>query len=256
MRRDVIVFVGPTLPVAEARMHLDAIYLPPVSQGDVVRAVLQYAPSALAIIDGEFAQRPAVRHKEILWAMAVGVRVYGASSMGAIRAAELSDRGMVGHGLIFRWYRRTRLADDSDVAVAMAPPELGSFALSDALIDIRLTLRRAERQRIIGRKCRLFLEQGARLLHFTERTYSRVVAGAVSEYKVELHHLNAWIADEQVKQKQADAIELLRLLSSSTLPDQPIPFNRRPFEITEAFLFDLESSGLLEVFASHGSAKS
>ena len=171
MRRDVIVFVGPTLPVAEARMHLDAIYLPPVSQGDVVRAVLQYAPSALAIIDGEFAQRPAVRHKEILWAMAVGVRVYGASSMGAIRAAELSDRGMVGHGLIFRWYRRTRLADDFDVAVAMAPPELGSFALSDALIDIRLTLRRAERQRIIGRKCRLFLEQGARLLHFTERTY-------------------------------------------------------------------------------------
>ena len=68
MAGDIAVLLGPTLPVAEARTHLDAIYLPPAEQGSVFRAVVEHRPAVLAIIDGAFAQRPAVRHKEILWA--------------------------------------------------------------------------------------------------------------------------------------------------------------------------------------------
>ena len=73
MAGDVAVLLGPTLTVAEARRHLDAIYLPPAEQGSVFRAVAEHRPAVLAIIDGAFAQRPAVRHKEILWAMARGL---------------------------------------------------------------------------------------------------------------------------------------------------------------------------------------
>lgn len=61
MRDDVVVFLGPTLSATEARKYLEAIYLPPVGCGDVVRAVADYAPSAIVLIDGVFAQRPAVR---------------------------------------------------------------------------------------------------------------------------------------------------------------------------------------------------
>ncbi|HEY0580591.1 MAG TPA: TfuA-like protein, partial [Chloroflexota bacterium] len=96
----VYVFVGPTLPVDEARAVLEATYLPPVSQGDVYRAARAGA-RAIGIIDGYFERMPAVWHKEILWAMAEGVHVFGSSSMGALRAAELAPFGMTGVGDIF-----------------------------------------------------------------------------------------------------------------------------------------------------------
>ena len=73
----------------------------PARLGDVYRAC-QRRPAALLIIDGLFDQQLAVWHKEILWALAQGVRVYGAASMGALRAAELAAFGMVGVGAIFQ----------------------------------------------------------------------------------------------------------------------------------------------------------
>ena len=62
-------------------------------------------PRAVGIIDGYFQQVPSVWHKEILWAMAQGVHVFGSASMGALRAAELAPFGMRGVGLIFEAYR-------------------------------------------------------------------------------------------------------------------------------------------------------
>lgn len=246
---EAVVFLGPTLPVAEARTYLDALYLPPVGQGDVIRAVKQHAPSVIAIIDGVFAQRPAVRHKEILWAMSSGVRIHGASSMGAIRAAELSDCGMVGQGFVFRWYRRTKLADDADVAVAMAPPELGSNALSEALIDMRLTLKKAERDGVIGRRLRMSLEHAARSLHFTERS----IAAALSHLdrdpgqEKEIENLSNWLATGTIRQKKRDAIRLLATLSS---PSAPTVAARKPsiFELTDAFAYDLKYANLDGIF--------
>ena len=81
-----VVFLGPTLSVEDARRELDALYLPPVAQGDVYRIARQ-KPFAIGIVDGVFDRRPAVWHKEILWALAQGVHVLGAASMGALRAA-------------------------------------------------------------------------------------------------------------------------------------------------------------------------
>ena len=85
-----VVFLGPTLPAAQAEAILDALYLPPAEQGSVVRTVRDFSPSAIVLIDGAFGKVPAVRHKEILWALACGIPVLGAASMGAIRAAELA----------------------------------------------------------------------------------------------------------------------------------------------------------------------
>ena len=72
------------------------IYLPPAEQGSVVRAVRAYQPRAIVLIDGSFGKVPAVRHKEILWALAKGIPVFGRASMGALRAAELAGFGMQG----------------------------------------------------------------------------------------------------------------------------------------------------------------
>lgn len=244
---DTVVFLGPTLSAAEARTYLDAFYLPPIGRGDVVRAVEQYAPLGIVIIDGAFGQRPAVRHKEILWALARGVQVYGAASMGAIRAAELADYGMVGHGFVFRWYRRTMLADDADVAVGMAPQGLGSYALGEALIDIRLTLKKAERMGVICRQFRMSLEEAARSIYFTERTYANLLSSlGVEDEKEEIGLFRKWLSEGAVKQKKSDAISLLEFVSRNRNEDQR-PANLINFEMTEAFATDMEWDGLSAV---------
>jgi len=173
-----VVFLGPTLPHAEAAALLDAIYLPPAEQGSVVRAARERSAAAIVLVDGAFGKVPAVRHKEILWALASGIPVFGAASMGAIRAAELAPFGMRGHGFVFRWYAQTLLADDDEVAVAMSPPELGSAALSEALVNIRLTLARAQREKVVSGAQRRSLEALARETPFVDRSYPRLIADA------------------------------------------------------------------------------
>ena len=56
----------------------------------------------IAIIDGYFERMAAVWHKEILVALEKGIAVWGAASMGALRAAELAPFGMVGVGAIYQ----------------------------------------------------------------------------------------------------------------------------------------------------------
>ena len=45
----------------------------------------------------------------------------GASSMGALRAAELSQFGMVGIGEVYQAFKLGRLEDDDEVAIVHGP---------------------------------------------------------------------------------------------------------------------------------------
>ena len=135
----VMVFTGPTISAEDAAAHLDATYLPPAEQGDVYRAARE-RPLVIGIVDGSFERIPAVFHKEILWAMREGIHVFGAASMGALRAAELADFGMVGVGAVFEAYRSGALTDDDEVAVAHATKEASFSASSEAMVNIRATL--------------------------------------------------------------------------------------------------------------------
>src|SRR5581483_7019006 len=145
----VCVFVGPTVSLDEARAELDAVYLPPTAQGDVYR-VARSRPWAIGIVDGYFERVPSVWHKEVLWAMAQGVHVYGSASMGALRAAELEPFGMVGVGRIFERYRDGDLEEDDAVAVAHGPAETGFRPLSEALVNVQSTLAAAMTASVLG----------------------------------------------------------------------------------------------------------
>src|SRR6185503_7571185 len=92
---DVIVFLGPTLQLQEARPLLDAVYWPPAKRGDIYRAS-KLEPRIILLIDGAFEAQASVLHNEILWALSKGITVCGAASIGALRAAELAPYGMVG----------------------------------------------------------------------------------------------------------------------------------------------------------------
>src|SRR6516162_6882210 len=180
-----IVFVGPTISPEESAAELDCTYLPPARQGDVFRAVRDFRPRAIGLIDGVFLDVPAVWHRELLWALAQGVHVFGAASMGALRAAELTPFGMRGVGRIYSAYVAGRwpgfdepFEDDEEVAVVHAPAEAGGRALSDAMVDLRDTLAAAETAGMIDRATRDMLAGIMKALHFAGRSLSRLSEAA------------------------------------------------------------------------------
>ena len=250
MSGPVAVFVGPSLDWRVAREDLDALFLPPAEQGSVYNVVRHYDPRAIVLIDGAFGRVPAVRHKELLWALHRRIPVYGAASMGALRAAELAPCGMKGHGLIYRWYRRTVLADDDEVAVAMGPAELGASAVSDALVNIRVTLRRAVRLGILAEARRSQLVARARTAPFLERSYDRLLQdarGVVPDH--ELDRLAAWVRDHATDQKREDALGLLRALAADPgkiRRDRDALPEAQPFPLTSGWLQDLVEAGFAD----------
>jgi hypothetical protein len=206
----IAVFLGPTLSVDEARKHLDAVYLPPVRQGDVLR-VLASRPSAIGIVDGSFDTVPSVWHKEILTALSRGVYVFGAGSMGALRAAELQQFGMVGIGRIFEAFRDGRLEDDDEVAVIHGPADAGFIQFSDAMVDIRDSLRAAAARGVIAAELAERLITIGKDLYYVHRTYRRIIEDALhaGEDPAALASLEEFLSQHGPSLKQRDAITLL-----------------------------------------------
>lgn len=225
------IFLGPSLELGDAEAVLEAVYLPPAGQGDIYRAVQDHAPDAIGLIDGYFEQVPAVWHKEILFALQAGVRVYGASSMGALRAAELAPFGMIGVGRIFEAYRTGRFApfdepfeDDDEVAIAHGPPELG-YVASDAMVDIRATLDAAEQADVIDRNCRDGLAKIGKNLFYKDRSLDKLIqiAHTMEEFGPSLSRFESWLAGGRVSQKRQDAISLLETLKRDADKEPDIP---------------------------------
>lgn len=133
-------FVGPSLPDAADRVDGRSVVVrPPVAAGDLLDGGFK-AGDIVGIVDGYFHQARAIPHKEIMYVLSQGVRVLGAASMGALRAAELGPWGMRGVGDIFTAYRNGHLIADDEVALRHGPAEDGYVALSDPLVNIRATL--------------------------------------------------------------------------------------------------------------------
>ncbi|MBX5480261.1 MAG: hypothetical protein IRZ16_00205 [Myxococcaceae bacterium] len=169
-----IVFLGPSLPAAEARrLAPRATFWPPARQGDIWRA-LKMRPRAIALIDGVFEAQPSVWHHELLAALDAGVAVFGASSMGALRAAELRDHGMVGIGRIFERYARGA-ADDGDVALLHADAEHGFRPLTVPLVNAEHAVELARRAKVLSPAEARAVLRAARALHYQERTWPAIL---------------------------------------------------------------------------------
>jgi hypothetical protein len=206
-----VVFLGPTLPVEQARAVFEAEYLPPAALGDVYRA-LRREPSAIGIVDGYFEHTPSVRHKEILLALSRRVRVYGASSMGALRAAELHSFGMIGVGHVFERFRDGLSTRDDEVAIAHADAEQRFRRLSEALVNIRDGLARARALGHVSERTEAALLAWATAQHYPHRSwpllYQAGQAGGLPQGQLE--SLRAFVEREQPDLKRDDALELLR----------------------------------------------
>jgi hypothetical protein len=207
-----VIFAGPSLP--DAADHAGAVHVRgPAALGDVAKAVLQGA-TVIGIVDGFFESVASVWHKEILFALSQGVQVFGAASMGALRAAECAPYGMIGVGEVFAAYASGRLVDDDAVGQVHGPAELDYVALSDPLVNIEATLDRLSEQRLVTPGEEAALRAAARELFFKERTFAHVTAAApLSDMrKVEVMAL---FARHRRELKREDALALVARVTAA-----------------------------------------
>jgi len=212
-----IIFVGPTLTAEEARARLPgAIIRPPAAAGEILDlALARTRPARIALIDGYFERMAAVWHKELLLAQERGIAIYGAASMGALRAAELAPFGMIGVGKIFQAFKRGELVADDEVAVAHLPAAQGYRPISDALVNLRFGLARAP---ITAGP----LIELARARFYRERSWKRLVEDARAA-NLPTAKLEAWLRTPPPDQKATDARALLaRLARDSHSPRRRI----------------------------------
>ena len=131
--------------------------------------------------------------------------------MGALRAAELWQFGMVGIGAIFEDYRDNRIEDDDEVAIVHGPAELDYVPVTEAMVNIRATVQAAVKASVIGAAegdTILFL---AKAMFYKERTWSGLLADAVMKGVPAraCAAFRAWLPGGAVDQKRADAHRML-----------------------------------------------
>ncbi len=225
-----VIFAGPSLPPRLRPSDPSLCWRPPVRQGELYQAALD-KPAIIGVVDGYFEVTPTVWHKEILWAMAQGIHVYGAASIGALRAAELAPFGMNGIGRIYEAFRDGVLEDDDEVAVLHGPEELGYPAVTEAMVDIRATLAAAEQEGVIAPSTASRLIAIAKAIFYKNRTYAAIL-GAAADREVSqaaLHDLAAWLPTGKVDQKIRDALALVAAIRAD------LAAGVRPLNVTYTF---------------------
>jgi hypothetical protein len=195
-----VVFVGPTAPASEILSILpEAIIRPPARRGDLY-ALRILKHSVFLVLDGVFGSALAISPREVIDVAKDGALVVGASSMGALRAADCFPAGVRGVGTIFRLYRSRAISSEDEVAITYRedkpfPP------LTEPLINMRIALRRATRKGLLDGHVANRILSEAEAAHFSVRTWAHAYQKAGCAPSVDLQRYLG-----QIDVKRADAV--------------------------------------------------
>ena len=209
----IIIYTGLSLPFDEAKEILDSsegvevIYKRPIKRGDLSIA-LKENPNIIGIIDGVFHQNSAVGHKEILNVIKNGVKVYGASSMGALRASELDTLGMTGIGYVYNQYASGEVDSDDYVAGMLDSETLE--ALSEPLINMKYVFTNAVDEGIITEDEKDELLRIAKKTYYPKRNYAQTLSESNLDSETKDNLIN--FIRESVDIKKEDAKDLLKTI--------------------------------------------
>ncbi len=209
--KKIIIFTGPSISIKEASKILEAEYRDPIKRGDILEAITE-SPDVIGIIDGVFHQQPAVSHREILEALNKGIVVVGGSSMGALRASELDELGMIGIGYVYHQYKTGAVESDDDVAVILNPQT--HEQLSDSLISIDYNLKKARDAGILSDSELEELLDISKSVFYPKRTYGKVFKESNLDEKV-IESLKQYIQEHGYDVKRKDAIEILKYIKNN-----------------------------------------
>lgn len=212
-----VVFAGPSLP-GTSGLDPSVEVRPPAAAGDLYRAVRSGA-DLIALIDAQFEDRLTVLHHEILFALSEGVHVWGAASMGALRAVECEPFGMRGFGRIFEMYRDGVLEDDHEVAVLYGPAELGFPPLTVPLVSVRATIADAVAAGMLDERDAQAVTEIARNTHYKDLTWEVVLARLPAG--VAAKPLAEWLKTGAVDLKARDADQLIEAVNAAVAGTPP-----------------------------------
>ncbi|MCX6997781.1 MAG: YcaO-like family protein [Kiritimatiellaeota bacterium] len=208
---DTIAFIGGSLPRAEAPPDPRLVYTTPVEQGDLLMAILAGFRNIL-ILDGYFYSKFPCTTFEVVLALEQGLNVFGAASIGALRAVELDRYGMTGVGYVYDYLRRQPIKPYHIVAQTYTEDDA---ALTRPLVEIIYFLECATSDGLLGageaEQCRAVADGiGFPLLSFDFFFRRLREAGSLAEPA--LRRLEDYYAREGAERfaiKQADARQLL-----------------------------------------------
>ena len=163
------VFCGPSLPPSDRIEDPRITYLPPAARGDIARAADDY--DAVHLIDGVFHHDLAPSPKEC-YAAAQRIRMFGASSMGALRAAECWPYGFTPLGIIARWYIREVIDGDDEVAVLTHPQTHAAITVPS--VNVRYAAMLARRRGILSPEEERKLVAQSREVFYMDRSWEDV----------------------------------------------------------------------------------
>lgn len=218
------VFLGPSLDLNKAKAILpQGFYHPPVQCGDIIR-LFRLNPDVIILIDGFYETTPAVWHKEILLALQMGIQVWGAGSMGALRAAELYRYGMQGLGHVFQQFKEGLLNDDDEVAVLHLGEQQQFKALNDAMVNIRATCEQAWHEKILSTEARETLLAFCKDQFYPYRSLTKAVHHLTKKNPSAYQAFIPWLEHHGLMDiKQQDAIDVLQKVQEQ-LFIAPSPF--------------------------------
>jgi hypothetical protein len=232
-----IIFVGPSLHRDLSflrRRQDDIVWAAPARCGDIARAA-RSGVTAIALVDGLFDQSAAPWHKEVLYALSLGLPVAGGASMGALRAAECAAFGMTGIGTIYRRYAAGEIVDDAEVAQLHAPEELNYLPLTEPMVNVEPTLSLLDAQGAVRGATVRALCRAARQIHYSERTYAEMIRRSADLDPTEAQAAGAWLQSNAIDQKRLDALEVLDWLRAQ--PDRvPRPAHAWEFQETTQWM--------------------
>jgi hypothetical protein len=164
----------------------------------------------MAIVDGQFHQCLSVGHAEIREAVALGWQVWGLSSMGAIRACEMKEMGMLGFGQVYEWFCSDENFRDDEVALTHFP-DPPYYPFSEPLIHIRLWLQELVSVRLLTRLQEKRLINKLMSMWFGERTLSRARELVVDVIPKDVQEVDETLEDfDRFRLKSHDLAAFLR----------------------------------------------
>lgn len=208
---NVHVFLGPSLALNAAKdIAPHAYFHPPAQCGDIIR-LFRLNPKLIVIIDGLYETTPAIWHKEILLAMQMGIEVWGAASMGALRAAELHQYGMHGFGRIFQEFKTGNLNDDDEVAVLHLDESQSFSAVNDAMVNIRATCDHALKEGLLTHTAKENIVHYCKKQFYPYRLLAKALQHLSKEDQQTYLAFSEWLNQHGVIDvKQQDALTVLQ----------------------------------------------
>jgi TfuA protein len=207
-----IIFLGPSLSHEKARKIFQADFRGPAKKGDLLRvSSIIDDTTIVGLVDALFLQDYPPSPIEVYQLMLnKNIQLFGAASLGALRAVELEKFGMIGIGKIFELYKKGKLTADDEVAVTFIEGE--HQLQSEAMIDIRFNLFLAYKSGIINVITKKTLAKIAKSIYFPYRNYTNIIDQTEKQYPALSHDLQSfrtYIMKNRQSLKERDTIKLI-----------------------------------------------